>query len=394
MITPAEIARRAERLYLPFLRAWLQDESLFPQIFPVGKLPSDYLELSAGVARLLKGAKGPHGYGYAVYSRRQQTQRHGLQSLPERILIETERDLLRLIGKEAEFAAFRADVTLIRGEVPQLEEWMARHPERVIKHHGEWRELLRVCVYFLDHPHPACYIRELPIAVHTKFIESHTGILKRLLDALLPPPLSDPHEAMFERRFGLRYDEPLIRMRFLDDELPEQYHLPVSDLSMPVSQLDALELGGHRCLIVENKMTFLTLPPLGDTFAILGGGFHISLLAEVEWLAGCPIYYWGDLDAQGFQILALLRSAFSDVASLMMDEETLAAFREFAVPGTPCAASDLPSLTPAERALFKVLAREQLRLEQERISQTYVIDHLRAIDEPGNQGRRSEAGRI
>ncbi len=219
--------------------------------------------------------------------------------------------------------------------------------------------------------------------MHTKFVESHTGILRRLLDELLPPQAIDPAEGMFERRFGLRYDEPLVRVRFLDVALQRDLHLPVSDLSTPLSQFTRLELSGHRCLIVENKMTFLTLSPLRDTFAIFGGGFNVGLLSDVDWLADCALYYWGDLDAQGFQILSLLRSAFPAVVSLLMDETTLAAFREFAVPGTPSAVADLPHLTPPERLLYERLARDHLRLEQERISQAWVAERLRGMEHEG-----------
>lgn len=302
MIAPADIVRWAERLYVPFLRAWLRDEEFFPVVLPVGKLPTDYLELSEGVGRLLRGAKTTHGRGYRVYSRQQSTRRHGSQSLPERILIETDRDLLHLIGKEQEFAAFRASVDLIRRELPALDAWLAQHPEVVVAHAGEWPELLAICAYFLGHPRPRCYIRELPVAVHTKFIETHTGILRRLLDDVLPPESVTADEPNFERRYGLRYDEPLVRLRFLDERLCRRLALPVTDLTAPVSQVADLDLGGYRCLIVENKMTFLTLPPLRDTIAIFGGGFHVSILAEIDWLAACELIYWGDLDVQGFQI--------------------------------------------------------------------------------------------
>ena len=54
-------------------------------------------------------------------------------------------------------------------------------------------------------------------------------------------------------------------------------------------------------MITENKMTFLTLPALPDAFALHGGGFKVSGLAAIPWLRECPIIYWGNLDAQGFQ---------------------------------------------------------------------------------------------
>lgn len=379
MITPEEIVRRAERLYVPFLRAWLRGESFFPQTLPVGRLPTDYLELNVAVARLLKGAKAACSSGYEVVQRTQQTKRHGVQSLPERIVIERERDLLRLIGKEEEFAAFQRDVALIRHRMPLLGAWIERQPQRVIEHAGEWSDLMLVCEYFARHPRPGRYIRELPIAIHTKFIETHTGIVRRLLDEVLPASAIAPAATSFEQRFGLRHDEPLVRVRLLDERLQQHLHLPVSDLSAPLSQCAALDLGGRRCLTVENKMTFLTLPALADTVAIFGSGFNVELLQSIPWLADCPLLYWGDLDAQGFQILSVLRGLFPHTVAVMMDAPTLDAFREYAVPGVATAAASLPHLTPDEHALFERLARERLRLEQERIPLAYATERLHAL---------------
>jgi hypothetical protein len=104
----------------------------------------------------------------------------------------------------------------------------------------------------------------------------------------------------------------------------------------------------------------------------------VETLAGLPWLHASPIWYWGDLDAQGFQILSRLRALFSHTTSLLMDKATFEAFQEFAVVGTPCAATTLPYLSDDEQALFVWLRQAQLRLEQERISQTYLIERLQA----------------
>jgi len=129
-------------------------------------------------------------------------------------------------------------------------------------------------------------------------------------------------------------------------------------------------------MITENKMTFLTLPVLPDTFALHGGGFKVSGLAAIPWLRECPIIYWGDLDAQGFQILSQLRAIFPHVVSLMMNEATLQTFSCFCVAGTPCSVRQLPYLDPEEHTLFLYLAEGNIRLEQERISQGYALEHI------------------
>ena len=227
---------------------------------------------------------------------------------------------------------------------------------------------------------------ELPIPVHTKFVEAHAGILGRLLDVVLPEADVRQGEKDFHRRFGLRYDEPLVRARLLDVRLQARYGVPVADLSTPVSEFRRLAWRGARGLIVENKWTFLTLPPHPNGFALWGGGFGVGVLREVEWLADVPLLYWGDLDAQGFMILSQLRSFLPHARSFLMDGATLDAFRAFVVPGTPLPETDvraLPHLTPAEQALFRRLAEENLRLEQERIPPAFVQKALEGfwIDE-------------
>ena len=380
MITPGDIRQKAARLYLSFLHAWLQEEIFFPLDLPVGKLPTDYLALRKAVRDLQAQSKEQHGFGYTLKYQVQQKRTSGTQTLPVQVVIETEQDFLRLIKKEAEFDQFQQDVTLIRARLPQLEDWMRRYPQRVVEQHEIWSDLLAVCRYFLEHPRPQMYIRELPISVHTKFIEQHRGIVRELLEQILPAEAMSLEALTFEQRFGLREKEPLVRVRLLDEQLYKRYNLSLTELSVPASQFAVLDLlHGQRCIITENEMTFLTLPPQRDTFALFGGGFMVQELSRVPWLAECPIFYWGDLDAQGFQILSRLRSLYPHVTSVMMDWETFSTFAEYCVESTPCLVRQLPHLTSEEHNLFVYLAERTLRLEQERISHNYVVRQLEAV---------------
>jgi hypothetical protein len=236
--------------------------------------------------------------------------------------------------------------------------------------------LLTVCRYFLEHPRPGLYIRELPLSVHTKYVEEHIGILRELLEQLLPAETIVPDASTFQQRFGLREEESLIHARFLDDQLEKRYGIPLSELCTPRSQFARLNLRVQHCIITENKMTFLTLPALPDTFALHGGGFKVSCLAAIPWLRECPLIYWGDLDAQGFQILSQLRAIFPHVVSLMMNEATLQTFSSFCVAGMPCSVRQLPYLTPEEHTLFLRLTEGNIRLEQERISHGYALEQI------------------
>jgi hypothetical protein len=379
MITPEEITVKASRYYLVFLQSWLRGEAYTPLRFPVGKLPTDFVPLRNAVQRLQAGSKSVLGYGYSIEFQQQQKRSLNQQTLPTHIVLETAEDFLRLIDKTDEFHRFQQGVALIREHLPQLEAWMQRSPKKILEHHSDWLDLLTVCRYFLEHPRPGLYIRELPINVHTKFVEVHTGILRELLEELLPDEAIVSDALTFQQRFGLREEEPLIHARFLDDQLCKLYGIPLNELLAPRSQFARLDMRGQRCIITENKMTFLTLPTLPSTFALLGGGFKVGGLAALPWLVECPIIYWGDLDAQGFQILSQLRAIFPHVISLMMDEATFKTFSNFCVVGTPCPVRQLAYLTSEEHALFLYLAEENIRLEQEHIHHDYALRHIHQV---------------
>lgn len=382
MIDPTQIRQKLNRRYAAFLKAWLREEQFFPLSLPVGTLPKDYLALRDGVHQLQNQAHETIGYGYGIEWETRYLRKYGEQSLPQRIVIEGEKDYLKLISKVKEFAQFKTSVALIRAEVPALETWLQLKPLQVIEYGDRWPDLLKVCQYFQTHPTPHCYIRELPIAVHTKFIEHNKGILRSLLEAILPPEQlfvnSESGETSFEHCFGLKYSEPLIRFRCLDPAIQQQKNLPVTDLTTPISEFAGLNFQGCGWIITENLMNFLTVPPFSNTFALFGKGYAVQALKSVDWLHHCPIWYWGDLDVDGFKILSQLRAYFPQTQSVMMDSTTLEVFSEFIVADQKVMAT-LDNLTAAEAAVYQHLCQHQQRLEQEHISQVYADKQLQQV---------------
>ena len=217
MITPIEIKKKAENKYLSYLRTIVEGKPFDPIVIVGNKNPSDdTITFEKELTELIKRSKEKLGYGYSIEYQKVKTKRHGEQDIPVSISFPTEHDFLKFIGREQDTINFRKDIEKGLSDFPILKDWIYKYPNKVLDNHEVWDDLLKVCKYFMETPKPQLYIRELPIRVHTKFIESHKGIIKDLLEILIPEVINED-ENRFERRFNLKYDEPLVRFRIIDN---------------------------------------------------------------------------------------------------------------------------------------------------------------------------------
>ncbi len=384
MITPDIIREKALRIYRrQFLGAFLAGQSIFPLTIPAdrGKTTETFSKRYSDLDTLLSKEKSRTGYGYTVELKEVNTRHQGCQSVPSRIFFETENDFLRFINKVSEFAAFKTTMALIQDRLPELLAWADSNPLKIIDHLNDWPELLSVCIYFMEHPRPGLYIRELPIDVHTKFIETHIRILKTLLDFLLPEDGVRPNETEFEKRYGLKQKPGRIRFRILDAAITENvFPEGITDISMPSGEFQTLNLNCRFIFIVENEMNFLAFPEKEKSIVIWGKGFAVENLKGTEWLKEKTIIYWGDIDPHGFEILSMLRSHYPNVNSLMMDMETYMNFQQFSVIGKIFEKNFPAHLTEEENKLFSLLLKtpEKNRLEQEKIPHAYSLEKIQA----------------
>ena len=311
------------------------------------------------------------GNGYQLEYRVISHQQLGQQRLPWKIVFENREDWLAFVGQQSAFKQFQGLVDQARRQLPQVMPLVNSKPVKMLDYADAWPQLMKVCRYFQVNPQPARYIRQLDIqGVDTKFIESHKGILSELLSLALEPEDYDDSvtgiaDNGFERRFGLRYDEPLIRFRLLDS------NAQVTDMSVPLSQF--VDPGVSQVFITENKVNGLAFPPVSDAIVIFGLGYGVRSLFSVSWLEKKQISYWGDIDTHGFSILSQLRGRFGQTRSLLMDQRTLDTHLALCVeePENKRFLSSLANLTDSEQMLFDSLRHNKsgknLRLEQERI---------------------------
>jgi hypothetical protein len=368
MITPVEIKKKAENKYKAYLQSILEGESFIPIIIVGDKKPNeDTVKFEEELMDLISCSKEKKGYGYTIEYQTVKTKRHGIQDIPTSISFKTEYDYLKYVNKENDAAKFKKDITSILSSFPELKDWVYKYPIKVIE--NDWESLLKVCKYFKAIPQPHLYIRELPIQVHTKFIENNKGIIRELLDIIIAEHIN-VDEKQFESRFNLKYDETLVRFRILDEAISQQLFRGIDDISIPISEFQHFSPPIQTVYVVENKINMLAFPIKRDSIVIWGHGFGVDIMKNVEWLKTKKIYYWGDLDAYGFQILSEIRTHFEQVESFMMDRQTFDLFYE-GDKGTETNVEKDLCLTSEENEMFKYLKEYNLRLEQEKIPHEY-----------------------
>lgn len=375
MITPSEIKLKAKRKYKTYLEAIINQENIFPLVITGNKKPShSILEFNKELTTLISFSKEKKGFGYTIHYKERKTKTLGTQSFPSNIYFETAQDFEKFLKIEQEVSKFRIEYQKILNHFPELDYWIKKYPNKVIENATNWSDLLKVCQYFKSNSKPNLYVRELPISVHTKFIESNSSILRELLDIIIEP-FADKNQIKFEKRFNLKFSEPLIRFKILDAAVSEQYFSGLMDISVPINQFNNLNIPVERAIVVENKTNLhtiaLTFPSQEKSIVIFGSGFKIENLKNATWLLKLDILYWGDLDVQGFEILSQMRNYFPQTKSFLMDEITFNTFFENDN-GTLSRINSQLNLTEMEIQIYKKIKENNWRLEQEKIPLAYV----------------------
>lgn len=145
-----------------------------------------------------------------------------------------------------------------------------------------------------------------------------------------------------------------------------------SELSVRLDELAAAAPECTTIYVIENDITYLAFPPVADAVVLFGGGYAVSVLEQLGWLADRELIYWGDIDTHGLAILDRLRRSFPHARSMLMDRATLLAHEgQWVEEASPHVAS-LDLLRPAEAELYRDLVEDtfgpSVRLEQERVS--------------------------
>lgn len=381
MITPEETTAKLERLYPKFLEAWLTDAKFFPKKIPFNRtLPETIPEARDLVQQLRKHSKECVGHGYSIEWEERNSKAFGRNLFPKNLVVESEADLLLAIGKQKEFRHFSNAVAKIREHFPELVGWIRSSKQLLISNAHAIDGLIEVVSYLQNNPRPNVFARELPLTVDTKFVENNRGILRQWLDLILPPCHILSEEQHFERRFGLKYLSPFVTVRILDPTIQDILGCSWPEFAIPLETLAKANWPPLRVMIVENKVNLQTLPEIPVTIALGGMGNGVTDLLEMPWLKLSELYYWGDMDLEGLQILSRVRAYAPHTRSLFMDSESVSRWQKSI--GSKGNGIDAPvpsNLTPKEQEAFQICRMNNLRIEQERIPQGFVLETLRTM---------------
>jgi hypothetical protein len=225
--------------------------------------------------------------------------------------------------------------------------------------------LLSVSTWF--ERHQGTYERELtprqvPIeGVHAKWLNKHQGLVRSLVGfddlALLPA------------------HPPRVHFTYLDPA-----HLAAGGRKYDSYTVgDAVQLPYEPAvvLISENKDTAVFFPPITGGIAIEGEGRGASTIAGIEWVRATPrVFYWGDMDQDGLEILNEFRQTGLNVHSLLMSVDVYHRYNHLGTnndaTGNPIrlhSPRPVTHLHASERMLYELfsLNAQVLRVEQERI---------------------------
>lgn len=213
--------------------------------------------------------------------------------------------------------------------------------------------------------------------MHTKFVESHRRTIDEMMNVL------DPERATagsgFEARHGFLAAPERVRFRILDPDT--QLLGAATDITVTAAGFRSLSPDVDTVIVTENLTNFLALPHRPRTLALFGAGYGFTALRDTEWLSGCDVLYWGDLDTHGFRILDQLRAAHPHVHSVMMDSGTLLEHRDLWGRESKPSNAVLTRLTSDESAVYQALRDDKhgasVRLEQEHINWDWAVEQLR-----------------
>ena len=205
----------------------------------------------------------------------------GRSTLPGRAIVRSYEQAWRLLGVREDVRRFDGVLAATAGR-PAVTDWVVAHPLRAVSLAEEWPSILTALESLDWNAGTGLYLRQVDApGVDTKFIERHRGVLAALLAVRTSAQ-------GFVTDLGFAAKPPRVRLRFDPDTL--RLPAPLTEAELRTDELAELPVEIAQALIVENEVTYLSVPdssrrcrPLRARIRRLAGG-----LAPVAAVGRCP----------------------------------------------------------------------------------------------------------
>ncbi|MEA3314986.1 MAG: DUF2220 family protein [Campylobacterota bacterium] len=374
------ILNRCERIYKrgDIFISFILEQNYFPFYIKLKKLKqSDIQKNYSGVRNSIKTLENQ---SFILEYQDINFKSLGTQHIPIRICFNNLDDFLKIVDKEYEYKEFIFLYNKIIKRVPSLKDLFIQKPFLIFEYKNIWEELLTIIEFLLQNQNLNLYIRELCIKnIDTKFIEKYKKIIDIIYSNIKKElPLTSLSNFSFEKRYNLKYPEPQIRFRILDKNL---YIQNLSDITLTLSEFRNLNFKCEKIYIVENKITTLSFPNIKNAIVIFGQGYGVSLLKDIDWFLDKDIFYWGDIDLDGFAILSQVRGYYNNINSICMNLETVENFLSYKIEAkSKNQEKELINLNSIEKLVYERLVNNyygnNFRLEQEKIPLDFIKSEI------------------
>lgn len=328
------------------------------------------------------------------------TQKHRLMVTPvaliDTVTIADEATALRVVGGQGarQYRKARTRIDLLTRELGVSRETSSAVAKMLDRESDtDVALLIRAARFFAAHDAAGMTPRQVPLAgFSAKWLDQSHVKRRNAICMLCGKDSLDFSERPAE-----------LRMRWLDPAYTDEPEMVITKAWKPTRERTV-----RFVIIVENKDTYQGMPPVRDGLCVWGCGRAIEAsISLLPWLGaacednceddcGVRVVYWGDMDADGLEILDAVRQAGVRCRSLFMDIEAYGRYSWFGTnlkpEGTPIATRDpkaTPTLNPGERELYRMVCGagssgrpEYLRVEQERIPLVDAVDALRSLGWP------------
>ncbi|MBO6293261.1 MAG: hypothetical protein J6N51_13560 [Selenomonas sp.] len=365
------------------------EDKLCAKVFPTGS-PKNLKEATPDLIRLEnnKGYFFMEGERLGIWTVKWLRKKIGNTSakldIPCSIVFNSIDSVFAIIGKKKSLDKLLS-VRKLLPDGDGFSKWVVRHREVLWKSDIDFCNCLVSFVDILGKRYNAdvspIYLRELYVPhADTKFFENN----RKIVCSLFREFHAEAGEAsdILSACSIMEVESAVANLRSLDKNIS---FMGLGWLSTSMGELKKLCVPSNvkKIIIVENKLTGIKFPDVEGAIVIFGIGNAITDSDVIPWLTDMPIYYWGDLDTDGFSILSRARKLYPQIESFCMDMDTLNTYKGKSVRIESGAHNeDYSGLYETEKRVFDSLHIDDcvsVRLEQERIPIEHALSKLNEI---------------